>query len=104
KGLKSHELILLAGIFANGAQPDVELSSLQNEFYKNLSNIRDSIFDALMERGDFQHRPDYVRNGFVGGGIAIGVLLFIIGNALAQKMGMAQAPFAIAAFVSAAII
>ena len=104
KGLKSHELILLAGIFANGAQPDVELSSLQNEFYKNLSNIRDSIFDALMERGDFQHRPDYVRNGFVGGGIAIGVLLFIIGNALAQKMGMAQAPFAIAAIISAGII
>ena len=96
--------MLLAGIFANGAETDVELSALQNQFYKNLPGIKDSIFDALMERGYFQHRPDYVRNGFVGGGIAIGVLLFIIGNALSQKMGMALAPFAIAAVVSAAII
>ena len=104
KGLKAHELVLLAGIFANGAETDVELSALQNQFYKNLPGIKDSIFDALMERGDFQHRPDYVRNGFVGGGIAIGVLLFFIGNALSQKMGMAVAPFAIAAFVSAAIV
>jgi uncharacterized short protein YbdD (DUF466 family) len=104
QGLKPHELILLAGIFADGAETDVELSALQNQFYKNLPGIKDGIFDALMERGDFQHRPDYVRNGFMGGGIAIGVLLFIIGNALAQKMGMAQAPFVIAAFISAAIV
>ena len=102
--LKAHELTLLGGIFANGVQPDVELSSLQNEFYKNLPGIKDSIFDALMKRGYFQHRPDYVRSGFVGGGIAIGVLLFFIGNALSQKMGMALAPFIIAAIVSAAII
>ena len=103
-GLKSHELVLLAGIFSNGAQTDVELSSLQNEFYKNLPSIKNSIFDELMERGYFQHRPDYVRSAFVGGGIAIGVLLFLIGNALSQKMGMAPAPFLIAAILSGAII
>src|SRR6202011_6376574 len=34
KSLKSHELLLLAGIFKNGMVPDVELSSLQNGFYK----------------------------------------------------------------------
>jgi uncharacterized membrane protein len=103
-GLKSHELVLLAGIFSNGVLPDVELSSLQNEFYKNLPSIKNSIFDELMERGYFQHRPDYVRSAFVGGGIAIGVLLFLIGNALSQKMGMAPAPFLIAAILSGAII
>jgi len=32
------------------------------------------------------------------------VMLFLIGNALSQKMGMAQAPFLIAAVISAAII
>jgi uncharacterized membrane protein YgcG len=103
-GLKSHELVLLAGIFANGAEPDVELSSLQNQFYKNLPGIKESIFDALMERGYFQHRPDYVRSGFVVGGAVIGVLLFFTGNALSQKMGMAPTPFLIAAVISAAII
>jgi uncharacterized membrane protein YgcG len=104
KGLKSHELVMLAGIFANGVEPDVELSSLENQFYKNLPGIKDSIFDALMEHGYFQHRPDYVRNGFVAGGAVVGVLLFIIGNGLSQKMGMAPAPFLIAAVISAAII
>jgi hypothetical protein len=104
KGLKSHELLLLAGIFENGMVPDVELSSLQNEFYKKLPGIKNSIFDALMECGYFQHRPDFVRSSFMVGGAVIGVMLFIIGNALSQKMGMAQAPFLIAAVISAAII
>jgi uncharacterized membrane protein YgcG len=104
KGLKSHELLLLAGIFGNGMLPDVPLSSLQNEFYRKLPGIQGAIFDQLMERGYFQHRPDYVRSAFlVGGGIA-GAMLFVIGNSLSQKMGMAQAPFLIAAIVSAAII
>lgn len=103
-GLKSHELVLLAAIFANGALPDVDLSSLQNVFYKNLPSIKNSIFDELMERGYFQHRPDYVRSSFVGGGIAMGALLFFMGNALSQKMGMAPAPFLIAAILSGGII
>jgi hypothetical protein len=103
-GLKSHELVLLAGIFSNGVLPDVDLSSLQNVFYKNLPNIKDSIFDELMERGYFQHRPDYVCSAFVGGGIAMGALFFFMGNALSQKMGMAPAPFFIAAILSGGII
>ena len=104
KGLKSHELLLLAGIFANGRAADVELSTLQNEFYKNLPGIKNSIFDALMERGYFQHRPDYVRGGFMGVGIIAGALLSITGISISQKMGMAPAPFLIAAVISAAII
>jgi len=104
KDLKSHELLLLAGIFANGMSPDVELSSLQNEFYKKLPGIKEAIFDALMENGYFQHRPDYVRSGFVAAGCVVGAMLFILGMRLSQNMGMAPAPFLIAAVLSAAII
>ncbi len=103
-GLKAHELALLAGIFLNGGQTDVALSSLQNVFYRNLPGIKNNIFDELMERGYFQHRPDYVRNGYVGGGIAAGVVLFYMGNALSAKMGMAPAPFFVAAILSGGII
>ncbi len=103
-GLKSHELMLLAGIFSNGFLSEVPLSSLQNHFYKNLPGIKNGIFDTLMERGYFQHRPDYVRGAFLGGGLATGALLFFIGNALGERMGMAQGPFVLAAFVSAGII
>jgi uncharacterized membrane protein len=102
--LKTHERVLLGGIFSNGAQPDVELSSLQNQFYKNLPSIKDSIFDALMQHGYFLHRPDYVRSGYVTGGIVVGILLIFIGNALSHKMGMAIAPFFVAAILSGGII
>jgi uncharacterized membrane protein len=103
-GLKAHELALLAGIFSNGAQTDVDLSSLQNVFYKNLPGIKNNIFDELMEHGYFQHRPDYVRSGYVGGGIAASVLLFFVATAMSQKMGMAPAPFFVAAILSGGII
>jgi uncharacterized membrane protein YgcG len=103
-GLKAHEVVLLGGIFSNGLLADVELSSLENVFYKNIPNIKNSIFDALMKRGYFQHRPDYVRSGFVAGGIVTAVLLLFLGSNLSQKTGMAMPPFFIAAILSAAII
>jgi uncharacterized membrane protein len=103
-GLKAHELALLAGIFSNGAQTDVELSTLQNEFYKNLPGIKNNIFDELMEHGYFLHRPDYVRSGYVTGGIVVGFLLIFLGNALSKKMGIAIAPFFVAAILSGGII
>jgi uncharacterized membrane protein YgcG len=103
-GLKSHELVLLAGIFSNGLLADVKLSSLQNEFYTRLPGIKNSIFDALMQRGYFQHRPDYVRSAYVGGGIAMGAVLVAMGISLSQRTGMATAPFLIAAILSGAII
>jgi uncharacterized membrane protein YgcG len=102
--LKPHELVLLAGIFSNGLLPDVELSSLQNEFYTKLPGIKNGIFEELMHHGYFQHRPDYVRSTFVGGGLVLGGLFFFLGNALANKMGMAPAPFFVAAILSAGII
>jgi uncharacterized membrane protein len=103
-GLKAHELALLGGIFSNGAQTDVNLSSLQNVFYKNLPSIKNNIFDELMEHGYFQHRPDYVRTGYVTGGIVVGVLIFLLSPGASQKMGMSPAPFFVAAILSAGII
>ena len=103
-GLKSHELVLLAALFSNGLIPDVTLSSLENRFYTNLPQIKNSIFDELMERGYFQHRPDYVRSSFVGGGIAVGVVLMFLGNRIAQQMGMAPPAFLIAGLLSGGII
>jgi uncharacterized membrane protein len=103
-GLKAHELVLLSGIFSNGLLTDVDLSALQNHFYTQLPGIKNSIFGSLMERGYFQHRPDYVRSAYVGGGLILGGLMLSIGIKLSQTMGMAQAPFLIAAVVSAVIV
>ena len=90
--------------FLKRRRTDVELSALQNRFYTNLPGIKNGIFDALMGHGYFQHRPDYVRSGYIAGGVVGGALLFVIGGALSQKMGMSPAPFFVAAVFSAAII
>ena len=103
-GLKGHELVLLAGVFSNGLLPQVSLSSLQNEFYTHLPNIKGSIFDELMESGYFLHRPDYVRQGFVGGGIFLCALFLFLGNALVKTLGIAPAPFVIAGVISGGIV
>ena len=103
-GLRGHELVLLAALFMNGVLTEVPLSSLENNFYKNLPGLRDSIFDELMERGYFLHRPDYVRSAFIGGGGALAVLFVLLGNQLSQKLGMAPAPFLIGGILSGAIV
>jgi len=103
-GLQAHELALLGGIFSNGAQTDVNLSSLQNVFYKNLPGIKNGIFDALMKRGYFQHRPDYVRSGYLVGAAVIGVAIFLTGNWLSQKTGVVVLPFFVAGIASGIII
>lgn len=104
KGLKSHELMLLAGIFSNGAASEVPLSTLQNQFYRNLPGIKNGIFDELMEKGFFQHRPDYVRGSFIGGGVVLGAVLFFAGAALSQKIGMSPLPFFVAGILSGGIV
>ncbi len=60
-GLKQHELLLLSGLFRDGAVDAVGLTDLQNHFYKNISGICDCLFDAFLERGYYLHRPDYAR-------------------------------------------
>ena len=82
----------------------VKLSDLQNHFYTHLPAIRSRIFDALMADGYYLHRPDTVRQGYIGGGIVIGILLFVFGGALGAATGMAHLTWIIAAILTAAVI
>ena len=66
----------------------MNLSDLQNHFYTSLPPIRDAIFDALVGDGYYLHRPDTVRQGYIGVGFVIGVLLFVGGGYLAGATGM----------------
>jgi uncharacterized membrane protein len=103
-GLKQHELLLLAALFDDGARDSVDLSELQNKFYKNLPGIKDSLFDSLLERHYYLHRPDKVKGAYIGGGIVTGVLLFFAGNWIASTMGMVTTPFVIAAILTGLIV
>ena len=103
-GLKPHELIFFSGLFDSGTANEVTLSELQNKFYKNLPGIRNAIFDSLVERGYYLHRPDRVRQTFLAGGLIVGALLYGAGVYAAQTLGMQALPFSLGAIVTAGII
>lgn len=82
----------------------VALSDLQNRFYTQLPLIRNGIFDALVTDGYYLHRPDTVRQGYIGGGIAVGFVIAAAGIWLANKTGMQPFPWIIAGIGTGAII
>jgi uncharacterized membrane protein len=95
---------MLSALFDDGAITSVKLSELQNHFYTHLPAIRSRIFDALMADGYYLHRPDTVRQGYIGAGIVIGILLFVFGGALGAATGVAHLTWIIAAVLTGAVI
>jgi Predicted membrane protein (DUF2207) C-terminal domain/Predicted membrane protein (DUF2207) N-terminal domain len=110
KGIKSHELLLLSGIFQAlpvagvGVREEVALSELQNRFYKNLPGIRRAIFESLIEHGYFAHRPDIVRQAYLVAAAALGISLHLFGQYLAQHTGVQAQSFSVAAILTGLII
>ena len=102
--VRPHELEMLSALFDDGSITSVKLSDLQNHFYTHLPAIRSRIFDALMADGYYLHRPDTVRQGYIGAGIVIGILLFVFGGALGAATGVAHLTWVIAAIFTAAVI
>jgi len=102
--VRPHELEMLSALFDDGSVTSVKLSELQNHFYTHLPAIRSRIFDALMADGYYLHRPDTVRQGYIGAGIVIGILLFVFGGALGAATGVAHVTWVVAAILTAALI
>jgi uncharacterized membrane protein len=101
---RPHEQQMLAALFDNGATSDVNLSDLQNHFYTQLPGIRDSIFEALMNDNYYLHRPDTVRQGYIGAGIIIAVLTLAGNVFLARVSGIASATWVIAGIASGLVV
>jgi hypothetical protein len=101
---RPHELQMLAALFDNGARQDVSLSDLQNSFYTQLPGIRDAIFDALMGDGYYLHRPDTVRQGYIGAGLIIGILITFFGGVLGAATGVARFTWILAGIFTGGVI
>jgi Predicted membrane protein (DUF2207) len=93
-----------ASNFGDAPQESVALSQLQNRFYQQLPSIRDCIFDALIQDGYYLHRPDTVRQGYIGGGLVIGFMIIALGNWWAKQSGMSPATWTMAGILAGAII
>jgi uncharacterized membrane protein len=103
-GARPHEQQMLAALFGAGANLNVKLSDLQNRFYRHLPEIRDAVFNALVADGYYLHRPDKVRQGYLGAGMIIGFLLWAGAGSLANATGIVPLTWFITGIVTAAII
>jgi len=101
---RPHEQQMLAAVFSNGADTDVKLSDLQNHFYTQLPGIRDSIFQALMNDNYYLHRPDTVRQGYFGAGLAIGFLTVAGNGVLSRATGIAPATWVVAGIATGLVV
>jgi uncharacterized membrane protein YgcG len=106
-GLNEHERRLLSGIFFGGMRATgsrVSMSELENKFYTELPGIRDAIYDQLLKRGYYDHRPDKVKKTYLGITAVLFLLTFLGGTTLSGMVGMSPITTMVAGFLSAIII
>ena len=103
--LKPHEQALLDGVFDSGtAGETVAMSSLENNFYRKIPTIKNSIFASLVGRGYYRSRPDSVRSGYIGAAVVIVFVSLWGATAGASKLGMPPLPFIIAGVLSGLVV
>jgi uncharacterized membrane protein len=88
KDLRAHETQIMAALFEGASRDSVKLSELQNHFYTHLPSIRDCIFDALIADNYYLHRPDKVRQTYLGAGIVTGLLIIWASAPISRSFGV----------------
>lgn len=102
--LRPHERALLRALFESGARTRVTMDDLENEFYKDLSDIRSQLADSLVEHGFCTRRPDRVLAMYVVLGVVAGVLIAIGGAALLSARGETPVPAIVAGVLTAIVM
>ncbi len=91
--LKEHEQGMLKGLFGGvgvGTDESVKMSSLKNEFYKELPGVQSAIFRELVARGYYDRRPDKVlQKWMLGAGVVLAIGLASVGP-LTNQLHMAR--------------
>lgn len=93
--LQRHESLVLDGLF-DGGGTEVKLSDLDNEFYRHLGDIKDSIQDRLVDRGFYRTRPDKVKGWWIAGAAMLGAVIGFGGSVIAAGLDMTPLPWVIA--------
>ncbi len=101
--LKPHEGAVLDGIFGGSIRSRVELSDLENRFYRTLPAIKNGIFAELVAKGYYRRRPDTVQGVAMFGAVALGAAIGIGGAILSPHVNLTPVPFIVAGALSAII-
>ncbi len=103
-GARPHEVEMLNALFDYGNVDTISLAQLQNHFYVHLPAIRDRIFDALVLDNYYLHRPDTVRQTYIGAGMVTALIVAVGGAFIANYFGMSPTPWIISGIVSGVVI
>ena len=102
--LQPHEQRVLHGVF-EGNGNEVNLSELENEFYRHLPGIKDGIFNRLVERGLYRSRPDSVKGRWIATAVVLAILMIGLGSTIgAAKFNLTPLPVMLGAGISALIV
>lgn len=99
--LTHYEARVLRGVFEGDVR--TRMSDLHNEFYEHLSEIRDGMYDLLVQRKLFRRSPDTVRKIYrwaALGGLALGVFLWMQTDNLILGIGVALGALVVLVFSS----
>ena len=101
--LKAHELSYLDALTqcAPGDAYQVQMSDLTNKFYKFLPEIKNAIYDELVEAGYYVERPD--RSKAKAWGITV-LITFVLGGFTILSLSRGFSLFAPAALIAATVI
>ncbi len=102
--LQAHERALLESLFSHGTRDRIELSELENNFYKDLPGLRDRIFDRLLQRHYYVRRPDKVKRKYIVAGLGLGIFAAVGGSFVAVFLGAAPVPMTLAGLMTGATI
>lgn len=102
--LAPHESKVLRGIFKHGSS--VPLSELKDEFYTELSGIKNGVMNQLTLKQHYLRRPDHVRAWAIAGGLVCLLIVIFGGGILSTvlQLQLTPVPFVIAGILSAIII
>lgn len=79
-GLSAFENILMDRLFSG--MPDILVSDLKNSFYKNLTVLKDTLYNQLVNKKFFLRNPESVTKFYVIMAVLSGVLAMLTGGAL----------------------
>jgi hypothetical protein len=93
--LRPHEQRYLEGLFAGTTS--VQLSDLENKFYRHIGPITDRIYTRLISLGLYDRRPDRAQAlwGGLGAGLLVLAIILAIGTANARMPWIFPHPLAV---------
>ena len=103
KDLKPHEVSYLdaLGQAAPSDAYSVKVSELKDRFYKFLPEIKNAIYDRLVEAGYYRERPDKTLGKWIGMAVFVA---FVMGGLAILSISQAWMLFAPAALIVAAVL